>query len=75
MGCLEPDLCLDPVPENLFSHKDIKVLESHFCYIGSKKDIVVRSVFVKLPVGWFFWNHHKGASTVMSMDAMVRLAS
>ncbi|XP_037876875.1 transcription factor EB isoform X1 [Bombyx mori] len=25
LGCLEPDLCLDPVPENLFSHKDIKM--------------------------------------------------
>ncbi|XP_037294509.1 transcription factor EB isoform X2 [Manduca sexta] len=25
LGCLEPDLCLDPVPDNLFSHKDIKM--------------------------------------------------
>ncbi|XP_028165109.1 transcription factor EB [Ostrinia furnacalis] len=25
LGCLEPDLCLEPVPDNLFSHKDIKM--------------------------------------------------
>lgn len=25
LGCLEPDLCLEPTPDALFSHKDIKV--------------------------------------------------
>lgn len=25
LGCLEPDLCLEPVPDHLFNHKDIKM--------------------------------------------------